>query len=211
MGASRPEARHENSGFCTLRRARCLWVFPGIPPTSLSFRVLHLSTAMGACMPTMGKPPAPPMASSVVLLGRPGAGCTSLLHALAVAAESSGKGGGGFGGGGGHDDSGTAGVAPRSGKGSGGKASAAVDGSGVTIRRLTVGGLQLDMMDVGALDQMHTTFRKNGLSATAVYVAGPLPIVDVAVCADYPSQQLTHQLLSLHSPFRGHNVPPRSH
>lgn len=118
---------------------------------------------MGACMPTMGKRPAPPVASSVVLLGRPGAGCTSLLHALAVAAEESGKGGAGGGGGNG-------GAPPRTGKGHGVKASAAVDGSGVTIRRLTVGGLLLDMMDVGALDQMHAVFRKNGLSATAVYV-----------------------------------------
>lgn len=109
----------------------------------------------------MGKRPAPPVASSVVLLGRPGAGCTSLLHALAVAAEESGKGGAGGGGGNG-------GAPPRTGKGHGVKASAAVDGSGVTIRRLTVGGLLLDMMDVGALDQMHAVFRKNGLSATAV-------------------------------------------
>lgn len=118
---------------------------------------------MGACMPTMGKRPAPPVASSVVLLGRPGAGCTSLLHALAIAAESSGKGGGGGGGGDG-------GAPPRTGKGYGGKASAATDGSGVTIRRLAVGGQLLDMMDVGELDKMHAVFRKNGLSATAVYV-----------------------------------------
>lgn len=117
-------------------------------------------------MPTMGGRPAPPAASSVVLLGRPGAGCTSLLHALAVAAEGSGKSGGG-GGGGGYGDRG---APPRTGKGLGGKGAAAADASGVAILRLNVGGQLLDMMDVGELDQMHAVFRKNGLSATAVYV-----------------------------------------
>lgn len=117
-------------------------------------------------MPTMGGRSAPPVASSVVLLGRPGAGCTSLLHALAVAAEDSGKRGG-DGGGGGYGDRG---APPRTGKGVGGKGAAAADASGVAILRLNVGGQLLDMMDVGELDQMHAVFRKNGLSATAVYV-----------------------------------------
>lgn len=115
-------------------------------------------------MPTMGGRSAPPVASSVVLLGRPGAGCTSLLHALAVAAEDSGKRGG-DGGGGGYGDRG---APPKTGKGVGGKGAAAADASGVAILRLNVGGQLLDMMDVGELDQMHAVFRKNGLSATAV-------------------------------------------